>query len=146
MVHADGGHRTGATIVGIFRNAGRRCYSGEQDAQPQSTQHALWLAEPEAGSRICGDVHGVKDCQTSLLILVKASGGGATIITPPGRDQSEGVVAHLGHHDVIVGLGCSADACESEALVIGILRADLDRPERAPENRVIKPDGVLSNL
>ena len=47
---------------------------------------------------------------------------------------------------MIVRLGCSADTCESEALVIGVLSADLDSPERTLEHRVVEPDGVLPNL
>src|SRR6185369_15519908 len=51
---------------------------------------------------------------------------------------SERVVAKLRHDDVLVRLRRAADTFEREALRVGILRADLDRPERALVQGVIE--------
>jgi hypothetical protein len=42
--------------------------------QSQGAQNALRLAaiDPEGRYRICGEVHGVTDCQTNLLVSVEA--------------------------------------------------------------------------
>src|SRR6202165_5189615 len=149
MVHAYRRLRGGGSIVQILRETGGRRQRGEQDGQSQGAQNTLRLAaiDPEGRYRIYGEVHGVTDCQTDLLVSVEAiCRRRIDHRAPRHRGPSEWVVAHLGHHNVIVGLGCSADAFESEALVVGVLSADFDRPERSLENRVIKPDGVLSDL
>src|SRR5216684_5077706 len=59
---------------------------------------------------------------------------------------SERIITNLGHHDVVVRPRRAADAFKGKALVVGILRADLDRPIRTLEQGVVEADGVLPDF
>jgi hypothetical protein len=58
----------------------------------------------------------------------------------------ERIVPQLAHHDVVVGLGRTANAVESKALVVGILHAGFHRAVLAPIDRVVEAGGELPDL
>ena len=95
---ARGRSRASAGIIRVLRQARSGHQSDEQGRQSQGVQNA-WRLGPrglEGSSRICGEVHGVTDCQNEIsLFQLKLSDRGASIIAPRRRDHSERVVGLL---------------------------------------------------